>query len=128
VRRVLTSIVDNAIVHNTSDEPYIDISVRDAGDWVQLRVADNGPGISDELKTTMFQRSMSPDQTAGGFGLYFVSVMMDLYGGKVWYEDNDPSGTVAILEFQRADPETADPEGVPAAVVSGEAQHKSPDD
>jgi signal transduction histidine kinase len=128
VRRVLTSIVDNAIVHNTSDEPHIDIGVRDAGDWVQLRVADNGPGISDDLKTTMFQRSMSPDQTAGGFGLYFVSVMMDLYGGKVWYEDNDPSGTVAILEFQRADPETTDPEGVPAAVVSGEAQHKSPDD
>jgi len=28
---------------------------------------------------------------------------MELYGGKVWYEDNDPTGTVAVLEFQRTD-------------------------
>ena len=35
--------------------------------------------------------------------------MMDLYGGKVWYEDNDPHGAVAILEFQRAG-EAADTE------------------
>jgi len=103
--KVLTSIVENAIEHNTSGEPRVDIGTRDAGDWIQLRVADNGPGISDELKTTMFERSMSPDQTAGGFGLYFVSVMMDLYGGKVWYEDNEPTGAVAILEFQRAERE-----------------------
>jgi len=128
IEKVILSVVENAIEHNTSDQPRVDIGTRDAGDWIQLRVADNGPGVSDELKTTMFERSMSPDQTAGGFGLYFVSVMMDLYGGKVWYEDNDPRGTVAILEFQRADPEAAEPTGVPAGQSSAEAQSKSPDD
>jgi len=128
VEEVLSSVVENAIVHNTSDTPRVDIGTRDAGDWIQLRVADNGPGISDDLKTTLFQRSMTPNQTAGGFGLYFVSVMMDLYGGKVWYEDNDPCGTVAILEFQRADPDAVDSAEVTAGFPNGEAQHKSPDD
>jgi len=97
---------------------------------VQVRVADNGPGISDELKTTMFERSISNDQTAGGFGLYFVSVMMDLYSGKVWYEDNDPTGAVAILEFQRADSETdtdTGSAGAPADISAAEAQSKSYD-
>jgi signal transduction histidine kinase len=122
--KVLTSIVDNAIEHNRSEQPRVEIETQDAGDWIQLRVADNGTGISDELKTTMFQRSMSPDQTAGGFGLYFVSVMMDLYGGKVWYEDNDPTGTVAILEFQRASPR----DDGPGDRDTAEAQSKSHDD
>ena len=27
---------------------------------------------------------------------------MNLYGGTVWFEDNDPRGTVAVLEFQSA--------------------------
>ena len=113
---VLGSVIENAIVHNTSDQPRVEIDTRYAGDWIQVRIADNGPGISDELKTTMFERSISNDQTAGGFGLYFVSVMMDLYGGKVWYEDNDPHGAVAILEFQRADGE-ADTEAADVAAT-----------
>lgn len=127
--KVLTTIVDNAVQHNTNDQPRVEITTADAGDWIQLRIADNGPGISDELKTTVFQRSMSPDQTAGGFGLYFVSVMMNLYGGKVWYEDNDPDGTVAILEFQRADRDRDEqaPGDTPVSVPNGEAQSKSPD-
>lgn len=128
--KVVRTIVENAVEHNTSDEPWVGIGTRDAGDWIQLRIADNGPGISDELKTTMFERSMSPNQTAGGFGLYFVSVMMDLYDGKVWYEDNDPTGTVAILEFQRATPPSRDESAAdirPVSAPSPEAQGKSPD-
>jgi signal transduction histidine kinase len=127
---VLASIVENAVEHNTSDRPRVEIDAQYAGDWIQVRIADNGPGISDELKTTMFERSISNDQTAGGFGLYFVSVMMDLYGGKVWYEDNDPCGAVAILEFQRADRTTDDSSGgaTPAGVPATETQSKSHDD
>jgi len=44
--------------------------------------------------------------------------MMDLYGGKVWYEDNEQTGAVAVLEFRRTDdcPETdTDTEESPAA-------------
>jgi len=128
---VLASVVENAVEHNTSDQPRVEIETQHAGDWIQVRVADNGPGITDELKTTVFERSLSNDQTAGGFGLYFVSVMMDLYGGKVWYEDNDPSGAVAILEFQRVEG-SADRDGgseaTPAGVPGTETQSKSHDD
>ncbi|WP_324663728.1 sensor histidine kinase [Haloarcula sediminis] len=124
---VIGSIIENAVEHNTSDRPHVEIDTRDAGDWIQVRVADNGPGISDELKTRMFERSISNDQTAGGFGLYFVSVMMDLYGGKVWYEDNDPHGAVAILEFQRADG-ASDPSTASADAPGLETQSKSHDD
>ncbi|EMA19751.1 sensor histidine kinase [Haloarcula amylolytica] len=102
LEEVLLSILRNAVDHNNADTPQVAVSVQQASDWLQVRIADDGPGMSDELKTTVFERGLSPDQTAGGFGLYFVSVMMDLYGGTLWFEDNHPTGTVAILEFQQA--------------------------
>jgi signal transduction histidine kinase len=102
LEEVLLSILRNAVDHNDADTPQVTVSVQQASDWLQVRIADDGPGMSDELKTTVFERGLSPDQTAGGFGLYFVSVMMDLYGGTLWFEDNHPTGTVAILEFQQA--------------------------
>ncbi|MBX0323844.1 histidine kinase [Halomicroarcula sp. F13] len=128
---VLLSVVENAVEHNDGT-PHVSITTQQAGDWVQLRVADDGPGISDDLKTTMFERSLTPNQTGDGFGLYFVSVMMDLYGGNVWFEDNDPTGTVAVLEFQRTPPQRAS-EATRAGVVytsdpAAEAQSKSRDD
>ncbi|WP_167768485.1 sensor histidine kinase [Haloarcula amylovorans] len=131
---VLTSIVENAVEHNAGD-PHVEITTQNAGDWVQVHVADDGFGISDELKATVFERSLTPNQTAGGFGLYFVTVMMDLYGGNVWFEDNHPDGTIAVLEFQRArdDDSAADDAAVspgksPTADASVETQGKSPDD
>jgi len=102
LEEVLLSILRNAVDHNNADTPKVTVSVQQASDWLQVRIADDGPGMSDELKTTVFERDLSPDQTAGGFGLYFVSVMMELYSGTLWFEDNHPTGTVAVLEFQQA--------------------------
>ncbi|GCF13114.1 hypothetical protein Harman_10490 [Haloarcula mannanilytica] len=118
LEEVLLSILRNAIDHNSADTPQVTVSVQQASDWLQVRIADDGPGMSDELKTTVFERGLSPDQTAGGFGLYFVSVMMDLYGGTLWFEDNHPTGTVAILEFQR----------VPGAEGPDYESHRDSDD
>ncbi|NLV15099.1 histidine kinase N-terminal 7TM domain-containing protein [Haloarcula argentinensis] len=128
LEEVLLSIFRNAVDHNDADTPRVIVTVQQASDWLQVRIADNGPGMSDELKTTVFERGLSPDQTAGGFGLYFVSVMMDLYGGTLWFEDNHPTGTVAILEFQQAvtgDEAEDDPGSDDTETAATEAQTKS---
>jgi len=127
LEEVLLSILRNAVEHNDADIPQVTVSVQQASDWLQVRIADNGPGMSDELKTTVFERGLSPDQTAGGFGLYFVSVMMELYSGTLWFEDNHPTGTVAVLEFQQAvtGSEAADDQPVDTETAATEAQTKS---
>lgn len=67
------------------------------------------PGMTDEMKETVFERNVATSQTSHGFGLYFVSVLMNLYGGTVWIEDNDhresgsKPGAIAVLEFQQAE-------------------------
>jgi signal transduction histidine kinase len=100
--RVLDTVIRNAVDHNDATEPHVEITTQRAADRVQVRVADNGPGMSDAMKESVFERALATNHTASGFGLYFVSVVMNLYGGTVWFEDNDPRGTVAVLEFQSA--------------------------
>ncbi|WP_225335013.1 sensor histidine kinase [Halomicrobium urmianum] len=102
-RDVIESVVRNAVRHNDADRPRVSITARRVADRVRVEVADNGPGMTDEMKETVFERDVATSQTAHGFGLYFVSVMMNLYGGTVWFEDNEPRGTVAVVEFRYAD-------------------------
>lgn len=105
VTRVIDNLVDNAVVHNDGETPHVEIWTIQAADRVQLHVADDGPGITEAMKSTVFRREVGADETASGFGVHFVSILMDLYGGTLRYEDNDPTGTVAVLEFQQSDPD-----------------------
>ncbi|PSP86238.1 histidine kinase [Halobacteriales archaeon QS_1_68_17] len=119
VPEVVENVLWNAVEHNDSDEPEVIVTTRRTGDRVQVRIADNGPGIPDEIKETVFEERVTGDDSGSvGFGLYFVCVMMDLYGGDAWFEDRQPwtvradgaadadtrpEGAVAVLEFRTPD-------------------------
>jgi sensor histidine kinase regulating citrate/malate metabolism len=36
-------------------------------------------------------------------GLYLVETLVTGYGGEVWVEDNDPEGSVFVVELPTAD-------------------------
>ena len=75
-----------------------------AGDTVRVRIADNGPGIPDEQKRTVFERGEKrPDSEGTGVGLYLVQTLVNAYGGDVWVEDNEPTGSVFVVELPLAD-------------------------
>jgi signal transduction histidine kinase len=94
------NILSNAVEHNDTDSPEITVAGHATDDRVQVRIADNGPGVPDERKEAVFgAESMS----AGGLGLYLVQTLVDRYDGAVWVEDNDPRGAVFVVELERAD-------------------------
>jgi signal transduction histidine kinase/PAS domain-containing protein len=110
---VIENVLANAIEHNDTDTPELHVQTRPKADALEVRIADNGPGIPDTLKDTVFEKQVtSEDSGSVGFGLYFVSVMMNLYGGSVWFEDNDPRGAVAVLSFPLASDQAGEPVGV----------------
>jgi sensor histidine kinase regulating citrate/malate metabolism len=114
---VLSGVLTNAVERNDSPRPRVTVSTDVVGEWAQVKVADNGPGLSEEMQTQVFRREMATTDTAHGFGLYFVSVMMDLYNGKVWFEngaaqasgadqtesDSEQCDTIVVLESRLAD-------------------------
>ena len=100
---VLRNVLTNAIQHNDSATPSVVVDVTDDGDVVHVTVADNGPGIPDEQKRTVFERGEKrPDSDGTGVGLYLVRTLVDAYSGDVWVEDNDPTGAVVGITLPKA--------------------------
>ncbi|MFY9749580.1 MAG: CHASE4 domain-containing protein [Methanoregula sp.] len=82
----------------------INVSARDVGEGtLEISVADNGPGISDEMKPGVFDRFAKDTKTRSsyGLGLHIVKMLVEGYGGKVWAEDRIPgdSSSGVVIRF-----------------------------
>jgi PAS domain S-box-containing protein len=103
VRRVFWEVFENAVEHNTSDTPRVEVSVEVDDDHAVVSVADNGPGVFESRHEMIFGREEIDQVHHGnGFSLFFVDQVMKTYGGDVWVESNDPHGAVFKLQFTRA--------------------------
>ena len=101
---VFSNILRNAIFHNDKEEKKIWIDVKKSDGWVEVRIADNGPGIPDEMKSKVFKEGFRGEKTGRtGLGLYLVKTLMERYGGSVHVEDNVPEGSVFILKFKECE-------------------------
>jgi PAS domain S-box-containing protein len=97
---VFKNLLTNAVVHN--DDPVREVTVSAAvdDDTVSVRIADNGPGIPDDRKEAIFEDGEKGLESAGtGLGLYLVETLVDRYGGGVRVEDNDPEGSVFVVDL-----------------------------
>jgi PAS domain S-box-containing protein len=101
---VFRNLLNNAIQHNDKEVPEVTVSVTHDDESVQVRIADNGPGIPDERKEKIFEQGeMSLDSEGTGLGLYLVDTLVDRYDGTVRVEDNDPDGAVFLVALPIAD-------------------------
>ena len=101
---VFRNLLNNAVQHNDKETPIVEISCDVRDDDVEVRIADNGPGIPDDKKDIVFgngERGLGSPGT--GLGLYLVRTLVTQYGGDIWAEDNDPTGTVFVVELPRTD-------------------------
>ncbi len=105
VEQVIVNLVGNALRYVPADGGEIRIRwVEDAG-RVVLRVEDNGPGISEELKPRIFERffrgdlGRSRDSGGTGLGLSIVKHIMIRHGGTVSIESQQGSGAAFICRF-----------------------------
>lgn len=108
---IISNLIQNAIVHSGCS--HIDISCGTAtvedNDYVTLSIADDGTGISPEVKQNLFRPGIKRRGSPGsGLGLYLVKKMVENYGGRIAVQDrmNDdtPHGTVFILYLEPAPP------------------------
>jgi len=98
--QAFANILENAIKY-TPVEGEIDISAEVLDDKIQLTIADNGEGISDEDKSKVllrfFRVEKSRSSQGNGLGLSLVSAIVDLHKGAMELIDNKPGLGVRIL-------------------------------
>ena len=68
---VFDNIIRNATIHGKADKIRIKIENKD--ELCEIRIADNGSGIPEEIKNEIFDEGFSyGDNRGSGLGLYIV--------------------------------------------------------
>jgi PAS domain S-box-containing protein len=84
-----------------SDERRIRISTFVGEDKVGFIVEDNGPGISEDVRARIFE-SYFTTKAVGigtGIGLSISRSIVERHGGRIWFEEGQPSGARFVVEL-----------------------------
>jgi PAS domain S-box-containing protein len=119
ISRIVENLLMNAARH-TPPECQVWVKVLPEGDHVLIEVEDDGPGIPEEHRESIFQPfehgPMTSVHNPGvGVGLSLVAKFAQLHGGRVWVEEREGGGASFRLLIPRGDPEV-----VPRSAVPGE--------
>lgn len=97
--QVLINIIDNAIKYTPAGS-CITIHSERKGAFVYVSVADNGEGISDNVKPHIFDMFYSGNNTIAdsrrslGLGLSLCKSIIHAHGGEIHVYDNTPTGSI----------------------------------
>ena len=99
ISQVIINIVDNAIKY-TQKGSEIRITTEKQGEQAIVRIADNGPGIPDDMKQHVFEmfysgaKNIADSRRSLGLGLSLCMAIVTAHGGELELTDNIPHGAV----------------------------------
>ncbi|HWL91180.1 MAG TPA: ATP-binding protein [Actinomycetota bacterium] len=100
--QVLTNLLENAGRHAPLGSE-IQVSVLWLHGAVQVRVADEGPGIPlderDRVFEAFYRGSSIPETPGSGLGLAIAKAVVVAHGGRIWIEDSPQGGCVVAFEI-----------------------------
>lgn len=103
---IILNLVENAVKYSPANST-ITIGLQSLNRKTILSVADEGVGISDEEKESVFQKfyrvgNEEVRKTKGtGLGLFIVNYLVEQHRGVISVKDNAPKGTVFEVTFSR---------------------------
>ena len=101
IGQVIANLIENALRH-TPPGSTIRVSVDSPDGRAVLSVADNGPGIPEDLREAVFERfrRLAPDRSTpgSGLGLPIVAAIIKRHGARIVLGDARP-GLVVTLTF-----------------------------
>lgn len=108
---VLQNLLDNAVKYvGDVDDPTVEIGCRRDNDETVCFVRDNGIGIDPSHLDRVFElfQQLDPKVEGSGIGLALVKRIVELHGGRVWFEsDGEGHGSTCCFTL----PWSADVQG-----------------
>ncbi|AUV81545.1 PAS domain-containing sensor histidine kinase [Salinigranum rubrum] len=104
----MMNLIDNAIEHNDRVAPQISVTIDpvtdDGVDYVEVAVADNGPGIPESERRVFTEGTETPLSHGSGLGLWLVEWIVTRSNGHLYFEENEPRGTVVRIRLRETTP------------------------
>jgi len=102
VRNLLSNAIKFTAAH--AGKKRVRAVVTQTDDLVQFRVEDTGPGVPAEMLTRVFTPFTRATDAAPGTGLGLSSVKryVEAFHGRVWLENRETGGLVAMVELPSA--------------------------
>jgi len=97
LEQVLRNLIDNAVKHHHQDRGKIVVSALDRGDFWELTIHDDGPGITADDYALVLESSNQTEDSrspqASGMGLPIVQRIVEGFGGEVRLDPGKGRGT-----------------------------------
>jgi signal transduction histidine kinase len=104
IEQLLMNLVRNAIeaLAGAGRRPRIvSLALQEADGLAELRVADNGPGIPDDVMNHLFEPLATGREAGRGLGLAICHSIAEIHGGRFDIERTGPDGTTVALALPR---------------------------
>ena len=101
VTQILINLTSNALKYSPGGT--VTVRARELGQWLEVSVSDEGPGIAPEQRDVLFSRfGRTPTAATGtgarskptgtGLGLFLTKYLVEAHGGKIWVESETGKG------------------------------------
>ncbi len=96
IEQVMVNLLRNAVeAMENSDRRILHVSTEVLDeDFVQVAVADTGPGLPDEVRGRVFQPFVTTKNAGLGMGLSICRSIIEAHGGRIAYASNAGGGTI----------------------------------
>lgn len=95
VEQVVLNLIENAMKYSEKGSDIV-IDLKTDLSGVEMSISDEGAGVPDRYKESIFQRFSRIKKTSGilgsGLGLAISKEIVIIHGGSIWVEDNEKGG------------------------------------
>ena len=104
---VFFNLVQNAVDFVPTTGGRIEIGAKEEGDSIVFSVKDNGIGILEKRKDSVFKKFYQVDISfkrkygGSGFGLVICKGIIENLGGKIWFESKEGEGTTFYFSIPK---------------------------
>ncbi|MEP5601656.1 MAG: ATP-binding protein [Algibacter sp.] len=100
--RVVTNLVKNGIQSIPEDKtPKVIVNVAAVENHIEITVADNGSGVSEENINRVFEPKFTTKTSGMGLGLAMVKNIVETYKGTITFTTEKDKGTVFKVTFPK---------------------------
>jgi signal transduction histidine kinase len=102
ISQVMINLLNNsieALSNSNQANKEIQIHTRVFGNFVELKISDNGPGIPDQLKASIFELMKTNKKQGMGLGLWLCKHIIDRHQGRISYQQSALGGAEFLIQL-----------------------------